>query len=169
MDSLRARLTTGLPLALLVLVLDQFSKWWIIERVMVPPRMIEVTSFFNLVMVWNRGVSFGMFDSGSAASIWILSGVAVSIAIVLVIWMLRAERRALVVLLALIIGGAVGNLIDRLRFGAVADFLDVHVGGLHWPAFNVADSAITVGALLLVADSLFGGAESRTKREDETE
>ncbi|WP_046020149.1 signal peptidase II [Magnetospira sp. QH-2] len=166
MSDLRIRLIPGLSLALLVLILDQLSKWWIVERVMAPPQVIEVTSFFNLVMVWNRGVSFGLFDSGGDYSVWILSGLAMVIVMVLAVWMGRSERGGLNLLLGLIIGGAIGNVIDRFRYGAVADFLDVHMGGLHWPAFNVADSAITVGAILLVADSLFGGEESLTNKDE---
>lgn len=160
----------GLPLALLILVLDQASKWWIVEHVMRPPQVIEVTPFFNLVMGWNRGVSFGMFNEYSEAGAWILSGLALVIISVLLVWLYRAPERRVQLAIGAIVGGAIGNVIDRVRFGAVADFLDVHAMGYHWPAFNVADSGITLGAIVLVLDSLFTGSEKHknTKGADHT-
>ncbi len=146
---------SGFALAGLVVVLDQLTKWIIVFHVMNPPRLIEVTPFFNLVMGWNRGVSFGMFNNDAAATVWILSIVAIVIIGVLAVWLIRAHNRLLAVGLGLIIGGALGNLIDRLRFGAVADFLDFHAFGYHWPAFNVADTAITLGAICLLVETLF--------------
>lgn len=151
----------GLVAAALVVVLDQATKWWILNIVMMPPKVIEVVPFFNLVLTWNRGVSFGLFNSGSPLNALILPIVAIAIAGSLLVWLMRVDRMILALALGLIIGGAVGNLIDRFRFGAVADFLDVHALGYHWPAFNVADSAITIGVVVLIADSLFGSAERR--------
>jgi len=148
----------GLWIASAVVLLDQGSKSWILQRVMVPPRVIEVTSFFNLVLTWNRGVSFGLFNNDSSLNAWVLPVVAVLILAFLFFWLKRAKTLVMSIGLGLIIGGAFGNLIDRLRFGAVADFLDFHVAGYHWPAFNVADAGITVGVGVLIADSLFGSA-----------
>jgi signal peptidase II len=145
----------GLTFAAVIVVLDQLSKWYVIEVVMNPPRTIEVTPFFNLVMGWNRGVSFGLFNTGSAMAVWLLPALAAAIVVVLTVWLSRVDRLLLGAALGSIIGGAVGNIIDRLRFGAVADFLDVHAMGYHWPAFNLADTMITVGAALLIFDSLF--------------
>lgn len=153
-------LLTGLGLACVVIVLDQLSKWAIMG-LMRPPRVIEITSFFNLVVGWNRGVSFGLFNNDSPLNAWVLVVVALVIVAVLMIWLSKTDRLPLGLALGLVIGGAIGNVIDRLRFGAVFDFLDVHAFGFHWPAFNVADSAITVGALVLVADSLFVHPEGR--------
>ena len=160
----------GLGLAGLVMVLDQISKWWIMERVMRPegvadtpfytPIRISVTPFFDLVMAWNRGVSFGIGNNAGEWNALILSALALVIVAVMVVWLKKAEGVLLQLALGGIIGGALGNVIDRLRFGAVADFLDVHLAGYHWPAFNVADSAITVGAVILVFDSLFAGRVS---------
>jgi len=121
---------------------------------MQPPRVIPVLPFFNLVLVWNQGVSFGMFGDGSVGA-WALVLLAAGIVVALVYWLRKADSTLSVVSLGLIIGGAVGNVIDRLVHGAVVDFLDVHAAGWHWPAFNVADSAITVGVVLLLAESLF--------------
>jgi signal peptidase II len=150
----------GFLLALAVVAVDQASKWWVVEALMRPPRTIAVTPFFNLVLGWNRGVSFGLLDGDSPLPPWVLVAVALAIGAGLAVWLARVERPWLAAALGLILGGAVGNVIDRLRFGAVADFLDFHAFGYHWPAFNAADAAITVGALLVIADSLFGAPES---------
>lgn len=156
----RRPLAIGLVIAAVVVGLDQLTKWWIVEIVMTPPRVIEVTSFFNLVMGWNRGISFGLFNNDSPLNSWLLPLVIFLIVCFLTVWLLRARDGLVCMALGLIIGGALGNFIDRLRYGAVADFLDVHAYGYHWPAFNVADAAITVGALVLVWDSLFAREEA---------
>ena len=145
----------GLGLAALVLSLDQVTKWWILDVIMQLPRVIPVTPFFNLVMWWNRGISFGFLDSSTTTGPWLLSLVALAITAVLVVWLYRAERLGVALGIGLIIGGALGNLVDRARWGAVLDFLDFYAGDYHWPAFNVADSGITVGAAVLILDSLF--------------
>ncbi|MEM9683195.1 MAG: signal peptidase II, partial [Pseudomonadota bacterium] len=107
------------------------------------------------VLVWNRGVSFGMFGTDSPWGPVLLSALALIISACLVIWLRRVEERFLAAAIGFVLGGALGNVIDRLQYGAVADFLDFHAFGYHWPAFNVADSAITVGVVLLLYDSLF--------------
>lgn len=162
------------PAAALIAVialLDQLSKYWVVEHLMRPdgetatpfwtPVWIEVTPFFNLVMAWNRGISFGLFHAGSLLETLALAGVALAIVSGLTVWMVRAETQYLRMALALVIGGAIGNLIDRLRWGAVADFLDFHAFGWHFWAFNVADAAISIGAALLVFDALFSKSDSR--------
>ena len=149
----------GLSLAALVIVLDQLLKWWIVTAVMDPPHEIEVTSFFNLVMAWNRGISFSLFRSDWAAGPYVWAGLAVAVAIGLGWWLGRVRHALAATALGLVIGGALGNAIDRLRLGAVADFLDFHWQGYHWPAFNLADSAISVGIVLLVVPGLFGARE----------
>jgi len=148
-------LITGISVALIVAILDQASKWWAIELFDKPPYLIKVTGFFNLVLGWNRGISFGMFSSDSDIGRWVLIVLAIAICCVLLVWLRKATRILEMVAYGMIIGGALGNVIDRLRFGAVADFLDFHIAGTHWPAFNVADSGIFVGAVLLITDSLF--------------
>lgn len=156
----RSRLPVALAVALAVLACDQLSKFVILEYVMDPPRAIEILPFFNLVLVHNRGVSFGLFGSDSVFGPYLLSALALAVSVALGFWARRAETRLLAVALGGIIGGAVGNVIDRLRFGAVVDFLDFYLPGTslpHWPAFNVADSAIVVGVALILADSLFAG------------
>ena len=144
-------LRLGLAVAALVVVLDQLTKWAILTWL---ERAIDLTPFFNLVVVWNRGVSFGMLDSDGALAPWLLSGLALVVVALLLVWLRRVDHRLTAAGLGLIIGGAIGNVIDRVRFGAVIDFLDFHALGWHWPAFNVADSAICVGAALLLVDGL---------------
>jgi signal peptidase II len=144
-------LRLGLVVAGAVVVLDQLTKWAILTWL---DRAIALTPFFNLVVVWNRGVSFGMLDSDGAFAPWLLSGLALAVVVALLVWLRRVDHPLPCVGLGLIIGGAVGNVIDRVRFGAVVDFLDVHALGWHWPAFNVADSAICIGAALLLVDGL---------------
>ena len=119
----------GTLIALLTILFDQLSKWWILNVTMVPPRIIPVTSFFDLVLVHNRGASFGIFSDAPGWASVALIVFAILISIALAIWMWRVNETLLAVALALVIGGAVGNVIDRIRFGAVVDFLDFHVAG----------------------------------------
>lgn len=160
----------ALALSALVIVLDQASKWAILEQVMRPEGVegtpfftltrIELAPFLNLVMTWNRGVSFGIGNGAVPLDPLILSALSGVIVVALIGWLYRAGTPVVRLAVSLIIGGAIGNIVDRLRYGAVADFIDAHIAGHHWPAFNLADSAITVGAVILVVDSLFGGRDS---------
>ena len=158
----------GLLVAVLAIGVDQATKWWILLDVMHPPRVIEVTPFFNVVLVWNRGISFGMFSNESMAGVWILSLLALIIVGFLTNWLRKAESKRAAISLGLIIGGALGNVIDRAVHTAVLDFLDFYLGSFRWPAFNAADSFITVGAILLILDSLFhtGGNQSKLNKPD---
>lgn len=143
----------GLAVALVILAADQASKMVFLDLVAQrSPPVIEVTPFFNLVQVWNTGVSFGLFQEDSIIRSWTLIGVAAAVLVWLGIWLRRAQTRLVGVALGAIIGGAIGNIVDRIRFGAVFDFVDLHAFGWHWPAFNVADSAIVVGVGLLLLD-----------------
>lgn len=169
----------GLILAAGVFVLDQASKYWILEGLKFSPpgcleahvgcRHIEVSSVFDLSMLWNYGVSFGMLKAGDGAARWGLVALSLAIAGVFVWWLRDAARPLTGWALGLVVGGALGNLVDRVRFGAVADFIDftgpwfgMRLGS--WPVgfpwvFNVADAAITVGAALLALDFLRHGEE----------
>jgi signal peptidase II len=149
----------GLGLSVLVMALDQLSKWAIVAHIMNPPMQLELTSFFNLVLTYNQGISFGMLSNGTDAGKWLLVCVALIISGVLVRWLFQSNRLFSVIALGLIIGGAMGNVIDRVLVGAVVDFLDFHAFGYHWPAFNVADTAIFIGAIGLVLESLFSKDE----------
>ena len=139
--------------ALLVVVLDQLTKAWMMGGLDLREMgQIPVWSpIFNLTWVENRGVSFGLFGDGSAR--WLLSAFSIAVAGALGWWALKADRRLLITAIGLVMGGALGNVIDRIRFGYVVDFLDFSGLGFPW-VFNVADAAINVGVILLILDSL---------------
>ncbi len=141
-------------LAALVLVLDQITKMLVMNRLIAYQEVIPLTGFFNLVHVHNTGAAFSLFadQPGWQRGFFMAVGI---VAAGLMVYLLRKtrERPLFCLALALILGGAIGNVIDRALYGHVIDFLDFHLGGWHWPAFNVADSGISVGAVLLVLDS----------------
>lgn len=140
-----------------ILVVDQITKHLIrVDLVPASGDRVIVTDFFAIVHAWNPGVSFSMFADAGAVMPWLLSAIALAVSLALLLWLRAGADRVTGWALALIIGGALGNVIDRLRFGAVFDFLDFHAAGYHFPAFNVADSAISIGAALLVFKMLFG-------------
>lgn len=162
-----ARVRRGLVwlwLALAVLVSDQLSKLWVM-RAIEPYRAVEVTAFFNLVHVHNPGAAFSLLADQAGWQRLLFIAVAV-VASALIVYFLHkpCPGRRFCLALALILGGAIGNLVDRLVHGHVIDFLDFHLAGWHWPAFNVADSAITVGAVLLILDSVFSARSSASDR-----
>lgn len=142
----------------LIVVLDQASKWAVMHFIPPMGRHVEVAPFLNVVFLLNRGVSFGIL-SGHASDFLpaILSAVMLVIITVLIILLAKSTSRLRIISLSLIIGGAIGNLIDRIRFGAVVDFIDVHANGYHWPSFNIADSAVVVGVGLLLLHTLLEG------------
>jgi signal peptidase II len=146
------RLAYGLAAA--VLVVDQAVKAWILEGLDLPLRLsVDLIGPLRLTMVWNEGVSFGFLQARHDLARWGLTAFALVVALALAAWARRADRRLLGVALGLIIGGAVGNAIDRARFGAVVDFIDVSALGFFPWVFNVADAAITIGVLLMLLDS----------------
>ena len=155
-------LKIGLVASAIIVVLDQMTKWLIRETVLETIHRIEVTGFFNIVEVWNRGVSFGLLASDSPWTPHSLSALALAIATVLLFWLRKADNRLLALALGIVIGGAVGNVIDRMIWGHVFDFLDFHIAGYHWPAFNVADSAISIGVVLILVDGFI--AKRREQR-----
>jgi signal peptidase II len=138
---------------------DQLSKWMILERMDDVHRTIPVTSFINFVLVWNKGVTFGLFNRAAGEKIlpYILIGVALAILFLLGRWLWRTTSTAVALALGAIMGGAFGNVIDRLRYGAVVDFIDFHYQDFHWYAFNVADAAIVTGVALLLIDGMVRG------------
>ena len=133
-----------------IVAADQLTKWIVLSRFATGERM-EVTGFFNLVLVFNKGAAFSFLADAPGWQTPVLVTFALVAAVVVSVLIVRSpEQRAVCAGLALILGGALGNVVDRLRFASVVDFLDLHALGWHWPAFNVADSAITVGAVLLI-------------------
>jgi signal peptidase II len=154
-----------LAITLPVILLDQLTKAWIIEALRLHEAYPVIGGFFNIVHVRNPGAAFG-FLAGASPLFRSIFFVAVTLAAILLILhylrTVRSDEFSLVGSLSLVLGGAVGNLIDRIRFGEVVDFLDVYIGGYHWPAFNVADAAISTGAFLL-ALLLFARRKERTE------
>jgi signal peptidase II len=147
----------AMGLVVLTLIADQLSKELLLRYLLKVGTVVQVIDdFFRLVIVWNPGVSFGFLGGDKALPPWILSLVAVAVCVGLFVWLRRVDRPLIGWGIGLVIGGAIGNVIDRARWGAVFDFADFHVGQWHWPAFNVADSAIVVGVGLMLVDSLLG-------------
>ncbi len=167
MESLRQK---GLAMALVFLGLDQLSKYLLLIWLADKGGLIKLTSFLNIVTVWNRGISFGFFQSGEIGR-WLLVSFSSLVCLGLGIWLWRQTRPWPVLALAMVIGGALGNIIDRILRGAVADFFDFQVMGYHWPAFNLADSAITIGVGMLLYDSFrpLGVASNDGTGQDQSE
>ena len=140
---------------LIILCADQVSKQIMLDLLFDPPRYIEVGLNLNLVPVWNSGMSFGFLSDGG---LWVRVGLTALAFLVggWFVWVLPQLDRLQRLAGAIITGGAIGNAIDRLRFGRVVDFIDFHIGAWHWPAFNIADTAITIGAGLWAYSILFG-------------
>ena len=154
------RLGAGFGVAMLILALDQFSKWWMLSVFELPYRgIVEVLPFFDLAMVWNPGVSFGMMNGSGEMGRWFLMALSLTIVGILAFWLPRAKNRLLVVAIGFVIGGALGNLVDRVRYGAVVDFIQLHAGTHAFYVFNIADSAISIGVALLLWDAIFGGED----------
>ena len=149
--------TRWLALSAAIIAADLATKGWM-SSIFRYGEVREVTSFFNLVLVHNTGAAFSFLAGAGGWQRWFFAIVSILISVALVVMMRRhAHNRLLAGALALVLGGALGNLHDRLRFGYVVDFIQVHAGGYYWPAFNVADSAITIGVVLLLWDGLRPG------------
>ena len=143
-----------LGLAAIILIVDQFTKTLILGYYQYGG-VTEVTSFFNIVRAHNTGAAFSFLADAAGWQRWLFTGIGIAAA-VFIFWMLKkhAGQKLFSFAMACILGGAIGNVIDRMMHGYVVDFLDFHLGGRHFPAFNVADSAITIGAVFLVVDEL---------------
>jgi signal peptidase II len=150
-------------LAVLSLGLDQASKL-IIDNVMQLYESRAVFAFFNLTYVHNTGAAFSFLSDAGGWQRWLFAGLAVGMSIVISVWLtrLKPNETFIAIALSLILGGAIGNLVDRLAYGYVIDFLDIYYGNWHWPAFNIADSAITVGVVLMLIDSFTSKTEETT-------
>lgn len=150
-------------LSLLVLVLDQVSKQMIVASFLLYENM-EILPVFNLTLTYNEGAAFSFLSDQSGWQRWFLAGVATVVTLVMILWLrgLKPQERLTAISLSLIIGGAVGNLVDRVLLGYVIDFLDFHYGQHHWPAFNVADSAISIGVVFMLYEILFDGKKAES-------
>ena len=155
------RVRLGVLTALIVLAADQASKWWVLHVLDLPDlRQVVLLPVLNLTMVWNNGVTFGLLNGLGSAGHWVLAVIALAVVCALGIWLRKAESAVTATAIGAIAGGAVGNVIDRLRYGAVVDFIHAHVaspwGDLSWYVFNVADAAIVCGVAALILDAQFG-------------
>lgn len=144
-----------LAIAASVVVLDQGSKWEIVRQLAAGQR-VRLTGWLNLVLGYNRGAAFGFLSHAAGWQNLLFSAIAVAMTVFIVVtlWRLPRNQASLGWALALVLGGAIGNLLDRVRLGHVVDFIDFHIGHWHWYTFNVADSAISIGAVLLALDAL---------------
>lgn len=143
-----------LIVAAVIIICDQLTKLWIV-KLLQGAQFITLTSFLNIVLAYNKGAAFSFLASASGWQRYFFTGVSL-IAVLFILYFMRknAGQKLFCWAFALILGGAIGNLIDRVLYGQVTDFIDFHIGTWHWPAFNVADSAITIGAILFVIDEL---------------
>jgi signal peptidase II len=148
----------GLSVAAVALIADQASKAWILYVYDIGAKgVVTITPFFDLILVWNRGVSYGLLPQDSDLGRWALILFAFVAAFALVIWLARVTSPLAAAAMGLVIGGAVGNAIDRILYGAVADFFSFHAYGYQWYIFNIADVAIVAGVIGLLYESVFGG------------
>lgn len=148
------RLLPWLAVAAVIVLADQLTKLWIVNWLQTG-QAVRLCAFFNLVLAYNKGAAFSFLASASGWQRYFFTAISF-LAVIFILYFMRrhAGQRLFCCALSLILGGAVGNLIDRALYGQVTDFLDFHIGAWHWPAFNIADSAITIGAILLVLDEL---------------
>ena len=151
-------------LSLVVVVLDQLSKYWVVAS-FAEYEVLTVWPVFNLTLVYNTGAAFSFLSDAGGWQRWFFITIAVVVSAILVVWLtrLQAHERLTAFGLAFVIGGAVGNLIDRIVLGKVVDFLQWHWQDWYWPSFNLADSAITLGVVLLLVDGVFGGSRTGEK------
>lgn len=161
----------GIVIGLVVAYLDQITKLWAVDKVeavmhktMGVHQAIKVTDFFNLVRVQNTGVSFGMFSGANNGNALLLVATMIITSIV-VIWMWKNSSKYIMWALAFVFGGAIGNIIDRIQYGAVSDFLDFHLMGYHWPSFNLADAMITIGVIMIALDEFFFHTAKKSKEQ----
>ena len=146
----------GALTALAILVIDQASKLWVLTGLkMEAYQKIAVTPFLDFELLWNPGISFSLFQQGTATGRWILLGLTLAATALLCLWLWRVNGKLAAIGLGAIVGGALGNGYDRFAYNAVVDFLGFHAFGFHWYVFNVADTAITLGVVLLLYDNLF--------------
>lgn len=143
-------------IAIFVIAIDFFTKVWVQNHLMLYG-VIPVTSFFNITLAHNKGAAFSFLNNAAGWQIWLFGSIAFLVSLGILIWLYRISSKQvwLAIALSLILGGAIGNLLDRIQYGHVIDFLDFYVGQWHWPTFNMADSAVCVGALMLLIEALF--------------
>jgi signal peptidase II len=151
--------STGLRwlwVSLIVIALDRITKFFA-QKYLIANVALPVIPFFNLTLSYNKGAAFSFLNSASGWQMWMFGAIAIVVSIIILVWLFRLPKKEkwVGIALALIVGGAIGNLLDRFIYGHVIDFIDWYISNLHWPVFNIADSAICVGAFMLFCDALF--------------
>jgi signal peptidase II len=160
----------GALIAVLGFAVDRLHKWWSLHVLDMPNvGRIQITQNFDIVMAWNKGVSYGLFQAESMTGLVVLVVFALVIVMGLGLWLARAENKPVAIAIGLIIGGALGNVLDRLIYGAVADFFSFHAFGFYWYIFNVADIWIALGVGLILIESFFPNAFGRSGPLDEAQ
>lgn len=142
-------------IATAVFAADQWTKTLVLnlaERGEIPK---SLTSFLNIILAGNLGVSFGLFHAHNAMGVWILLGIATLLSCLLLYWLCQAKNKGTIIALGLMLGGAAGNILDRYQFGKVVDFIDLHALGYHWYTFNIADCGVVIGAALYIFDEFY--------------
>ncbi len=151
---------TGFAIALGALLIDQAYKWWMLYVYDIAARgLVTITPFFDITLVWNKGISYGLFQQETATGRYVLIGIILIITVILLIWLMRVQSFLMATAMGLVLGGAVGNVIDRIYYGAVADFFSFHYRGFNWYVFNLADIWVVAGAALLIYDSVHNDAQ----------
>lgn len=160
----RSNALSWLLLSLAILVADQITKWIVLQHFQLHESMPVIAGLLNWTLAYNEGAAFSFLSDAGGWQRWFFTVLAIVVSIVLLTWLKRTPRSdwRTALPLSLVLGGAVGNVIDRIRFGHVVDFVDFYYNDWHFPAFNVADSAISVGAVLLILFGLFAGKHAKT-------
>lgn len=152
----------GAVLAALIFIADQATKLWVLRGLRLGEGPIEVTPFLEFILVWNRGISYGLLQQEGLGR-WLLVAVTVAASVALGVWLARSQRRLVALAVGGILGGALGNLVDRVAYGAVVDFVHLHAGSFSWYVFNVADAAIVIGVVLLLVDGFLAPRTRQTE------
>lgn len=159
-------ITLGFLLASVGLAIDQAVKLWLLFGFRLAEQgRVAIAPFFDLVLVWNRGISYGLFAADSQAQVWFLVAMKSIITLVLIVWLVRNTDRLTAIALGLLIGGAIGNTVDRALHGAVVDFVSLHAAGYHWYVFNLADVWVVAGVALLLYDAFLAGRNQKVSNE----
>ena len=156
----------GFLIALAGFASDRLHKWWMLDIYDIAARgRVEVTPFFDLVMAWNKGVSYGLFKAETVLGVSLLVGFALIVICGLGFWLARVEYKVTALAIGLILGGAIGNVYDRISYGAVADFFSFHAFGFYWYIFNIADVWIVLGVVLILLESVWPGLVGAGKKD----
>lgn len=152
----------GAALAAAIFIADQATKLWVLHGLRLEDGPITVTPFLDFVLVRNRGISYGLLQQEGLGR-WLLVAITIAASVALAVWLVRSQRRLIALAVGTILGGALGNLVDRVAYGAVVDFVHLHYGTFSWYVFNIADAAIVIGVVLLLLDGFLAPRTRQTE------